>query len=134
MNIREGSDFVDYYEVLGVSPSADIPEIRKAYIIQAKHHHPDAGGSTEMMKVLNKAYRTLTSSTQKAAYDMLHSFHVGTTKPEDYRYSEGREVSDVTDMSDDEIDGFLDTLLAEYDRTPPKPKPGMRQWFKNHFD
>lgn len=127
------TEFVDYYELLGVKPTTDIPQIRKAYLLKAKEHHPDAGGSTETMQQLNKAYKTLTSSTAKAAYDMLHSFHTGETQPGDYKYSDGREVKDVTDMTDDEVDAFLDNLFKEYRSGPPKEKQGVRDWFKKIF-
>lgn len=134
MGVSGSSEFVDYYAVLGVKPTAEISEIRKAYIISAKRHHPDAGGSTEVMQSLNQAYRTLTSSTSKAAYDMLHSFHTGAAQPSDYRYDDGREVNNVTDMGDEEIDAFLDNLFDEYRNGPPKTKQGVRDWFKKLFD
>jgi curved DNA-binding protein CbpA len=126
------SDFVDYYELLGVQPDAEVAFIRKVYIRQAKENHPDAGGSTEIMQQLNVAYKTLTSPTAKAAYDMLHSFHTGQTQT-DYKYADGREVNDVTDMSDDEIDEFLDSLLKEYRSGPPKAKQSVRRRFKRLF-
>lgn len=123
--------FVDYYEVLGVEPTAEIHEIRRAYIIQAKEHHPDAGGSIDAMKQLNTAYKTLKDTTAKGAYDLLHNFHTGSTSPSDYRYGDGREVNDVSDMKDEEIDSFLDSLLVEYRDGAPKSKPSLRQWLKN---
>lgn len=130
MSSSSSAEFVDYYDVLGVEPTAQIQEIRRAYIIKAKQHHPDAGGSIEAMQRLNTAYKTLKSSTAKAAYDMLHSFHVGSTSPGDYRYADGREVKDVTDMSDAEIDSFLDNLFTEYRNGPPKPEQSAWQRIK----
>jgi curved DNA-binding protein CbpA len=126
-------EFVDYYELLGIKPTAEIHEIRRAFILRAKQHHPDAGGSTETMQRLNSAYRTLASSTSKASYDLMHNFHIGNTKPSDYRYSGGREVNDVTDMTDTEIDSFLDELFTEYRQGPPTRKQGLRLWFKKLF-
>jgi curved DNA-binding protein CbpA len=133
MSTSGSADFVDYYTLLGVKPTAEITEIRRAYILKAKEHHPDAGGATEMMQQLNIAYKTLTSSTAKGAYDMLHSFHVGSTKPGDYRYSDGRKVHDVDDMTDSEIDMFLDDLLDEFRYGQPKPKQTVGQWLKKYF-
>lgn len=123
--------FVDYYEVLGIEPTAEISEIRRAYILKAKRHHPDAGGSPEMMRQLNRAYKTLKDTTSKASYDLLHGFKVGSTKPGDYRYGDGREINEVSDMKDEEIDSFLDSLLVEYRDGAPKTKQGVRQWLKN---
>lgn len=137
MTSSGSSKFVDYYELLGVSHDADIAQIRRAFIRQAKQHHPDAGGTDDTMQHLNAAYKTLMSATAKAAYDMLHSFHTGSTKPGDYKYQDGRTVNTVTDMEDDEIDSFLDNLFAEYRNGPPKasePKPTVKQRVKKLFD
>lgn len=126
--------FTDYYLLLGIEPTADIPDIRRAFIAKAKEHHPDAGGTTEFMQQLNLAYKTLMSPTAKGAYDMLHNFHSGTTKPSDYRYHEGRQINDVTDMSDAEIDTFLDDLFNEYRNGPPKSQATVKQRFKKLFE
>jgi len=131
MSTADGTEFVDYYELLDIGPTAEISHIRRAYILKAKEHHPDAGGSTEMMKLLNKAYKTLTSSSAKAAYDMIHSIEVGTTRATDYRYGGGREVAGVEDMTDDEIDNFLDSLLNEHRSGPKAAKPGILKWFND---
>ena len=133
MNHQVNANFIDHYKTLGVSPSAELGEIRRAYIVQAKLQHPDAGGLTQDMQKLNLAYKTLTDDSTKAAYDMLHSFHVGTTEPGDYTYNNGREVTDVTDMSDGEIDQFLDDLFNEYRDGPHANRQGVRQWFKKLF-
>lgn len=133
MSSADSANFVDYYEVLGVAPASEFEEIRRAYILKAKEHHPDTGGSIEMMRQLNTAYKTLKDSTSKAAYDMLHSFHMGTTHPNDYSYSDGRKVSGVNDMADDEIDSFLDSLLSEYRHGVPKSKLTFRQWLKQYL-
>ncbi|NLL51141.1 MAG: DnaJ domain-containing protein, partial [Peptococcaceae bacterium] len=34
-------DFKDYYKILGVSPDADIKNIKKVYQKLAKKYHPD---------------------------------------------------------------------------------------------
>jgi curved DNA-binding protein CbpA len=131
------SKFTDYYDLLGIQPSADIGQIRNAFIQQAKLHHPDAGGSEAIMQQLNLAYKTLMSPTAKATYDMLHNFHTGETQPGDYKYQDGREVNGVTDMNDDEIDSFLDSLFAEYRHGPPEPtepRPTVKQRVKRLFD
>ena len=134
MNGSGGTDFVDYYALLGVPPGADATLIRRAFIQKAKEHHPDVGGSTQMMRLLNTAYKTLMSATAKASYDMLHSFHAGTTKPGQYAYQQGRVVRDVADMTDAEIDRFLDSVLAEYRNKPKKPRPTFKQVFKTFFE
>lgn len=45
----------DPYEVLGVRSDTDMEDIELIYKAKAKRAHPDAGGSVEAMKELNKA-------------------------------------------------------------------------------
>lgn len=45
----------DPFAVLGIAPTADEAQIRKAWRLGARMAHPDAGGSAERMHVLNEA-------------------------------------------------------------------------------
>lgn len=49
----------NHIALLGVSTSASAEEIRKAWKDKAKIHHPDRGGSAEMMVAVNAAYEAL---------------------------------------------------------------------------
>jgi curved DNA-binding protein CbpA len=127
------SSFVDFYEVLGVPTDADIAVIRKAYIVKAKANHPDAGGSTETMQQLNVAYKTLTNPSAKAAYDMVYGYQHGTIAAGEFDDTNAYFTRDITDMSDDEIEDYLDTLFAEYHFVAPKAKQGLGQWLRSLF-
>lgn len=60
----------DYYEILGVSRSASIDEIKKAYRKMAHLYHPDKkGGDEEKFKEINEAYQTLSDPQKRSAYD-----------------------------------------------------------------
>ncbi len=63
----------DYYELLGVSRTADTEEIKKAYRKLALKYHPDRNGgskeSEERFKEITQAYEVLRDSDQRAAYD-----------------------------------------------------------------
>ncbi|MBI3650578.1 MAG: J domain-containing protein [Acidobacteria bacterium] len=59
----------DYYEVLGVEPTATSEEIEKAYRSEARKKHPDSGGSEEAMKELNEARDFLADAQTRKAYD-----------------------------------------------------------------
>lgn len=117
--------FVDYYKLLGLKPDAATGQIRAAYLQCAKIHHPDVGGSAREMRLYNEAYKTLANQSAKAAYDMIHGYHTGETKPSDYKYSDGRAVNSVDDMNDFEIDMFVDSLWAEY-KNAPKRSPKVK--------
>lgn len=56
-----------YYDILGVTQQATVAQIKSAYHKKAKECHPDNGGSTKQMVLVNKAYAVLT--TERVAYD-----------------------------------------------------------------
>ena len=59
----------DLYEVLQVRRGAEPEVIRAAYRALARKHHPDFGGSSERMAVINEAWAVLGNEVQRAAYD-----------------------------------------------------------------
>jgi hypothetical protein len=69
--------FVDYYELLQVSPNADDDTIQRVFRHLAKKYHPDAatGGDVQRFNRLLDACRVLTDATQRAAYDIAYKRH-----------------------------------------------------------
>ncbi|CAF0855621.1 unnamed protein product [Adineta ricciae] len=57
------------YNVLGVEPSATQDEITRAARKKALEHHPDRGGSHEMMQQVNAARDILSDPEKRRAYD-----------------------------------------------------------------
>jgi len=62
----------DYYEILGVSRSADKEELKRAYRRLARKYHPDVNkepGAEERFKEINRAYEVLSDPEMKARFD-----------------------------------------------------------------
>jgi len=64
----------DFYQILGVSKGASDADIKKAYRVLARKHHPDVDkseGAHERFKEINEAYQVLSDSRKRQAYDQF---------------------------------------------------------------
>jgi curved DNA-binding protein CbpA len=63
--------FVDYYEILQLSPNADQTTIERVYRLLAKKYHPDnvQGGDEEKFRHILEAFRVLSDPVKRAGYD-----------------------------------------------------------------
>jgi curved DNA-binding protein CbpA len=64
-----GMDPSDHYRTLQVDPEAEFDVIRAAHRVLAAKHHPDVGGSPELMARINGAWTILSDPAARAAYD-----------------------------------------------------------------
>lgn len=72
--------FVDYYEVLQVSPNASLEAIQRVYRMLAQLYHPDNTdtGNSETFHLLMRAYQVLSDPERRAKYDI--EYHSQRTK------------------------------------------------------
>lgn len=68
------AEFVDYYELLQLSPNADTDTIQRVFRLLAQRLHPDNKdtGNEPLFQQLLKAYQTLSDPAARAAYDAGH--------------------------------------------------------------
>jgi len=89
---------INYYQVLQVQEGSDRDEIRNSFRKLVKKYHPDKTktngiSSEDKIKLLIKAYKTLTDSEKRIHYDtQLQSYNIRdfyykeNTKRESYKY------------------------------------------------
>ena len=71
------SDFVDYYELLQISPNAELETIHRVYKMLATRYHPDntETGDLSRFLLLNQAYETLCDHQRRSSYNALYEEH-----------------------------------------------------------
>jgi curved DNA-binding protein len=70
-------EFKDYYEILGVEPSADAAEMKKAYRRLARKYHPDLNPDEDAearFKEVAEAWEVLKDDSRRAEYDELRRY------------------------------------------------------------
>jgi curved DNA-binding protein CbpA len=73
--------FIDYYEILQLSPNASLDTVERVYRMLAKRYHPDNQdtGDPVQFAELQQAYELLSNPTQRAAYDVKYDENRATT-------------------------------------------------------
>ena len=70
-------DYKDYYEILGVSPTAEKKVIQQTFRKLARKYHPDLNPgnkeSEEKFKIINEAYQVLSDAEKRKKYDELRA-------------------------------------------------------------
>lgn len=71
---NEREHFVDYYELMQISPNAEVETVQRVYRMLAARYHPDnpETGDAEKFLLLNEAYRILADHERRAAYDATY--------------------------------------------------------------
>lgn len=65
-------DFIDYYEVLQISPRAELETIKRVFKLLAVRVHPDnpTSGDADQFRLLKEAYETLSDPRKRQTYDL----------------------------------------------------------------
>jgi curved DNA-binding protein len=103
MIMQTPDEFIDYYEILQVSPTCDATALEAAYRHYAKMYHPDHIETADVTKFNDviSAYRMLREPQQRAKYDAIHLVH----KPRRQRPANARDfqIDEKTALNDAEI-------------------------------
>ena len=114
-------DFVDYYELLQLSPNADTDTVERVFRHLAKKCHPDHPefADSNLFHQIVEAHRTLADPELRAAYDIKH---------QDYWNSKWKLASDASDgtaLADDQATRERLLSLLYVQRRRNMKNPGM---------
>jgi curved DNA-binding protein CbpA len=75
----EPSNFVDYYEILEISPNANAGTIERMFRYFAQLYHPDnhETGDRARFDIIMEAHDALSDPGKRAQYDVKHKHHSG---------------------------------------------------------
>jgi curved DNA-binding protein CbpA len=110
----------NYYHILQVPTDAPLKDIRDSYKRLAIALHPDknkAPDATAAFQLLNRAYETLKSESQRATYDLILFEGLSRRSPEESKtripkYDEKKQPGGVTESN---FTNFKDTMYEEFD-------------------
>ena len=115
------ADLVDYYEMMQISPNAELPTIQRVYRLLAARYHPDnpETGNTDQFVLLQKAYQVLSDPEARAEYDSALAQQSGGPMPV-------FEMKEFVVGIDAEMNRRLGVLCLLYNRRKSDPdKPSL---------
>jgi len=110
--------FVDYYEVLQVSQTADHETVERVYRLLAKRYHPDnqhSGDATRFSEV-HEAYEVLSDPKRRAEYDVRYDDNRGMQ----WKIFDQASAADGREQDRRIFHGVLSLLYAARRRDPER--------------
>ncbi len=117
--------FVDYYEVLQISPNADQETVYRVYRVQAQRFHPDnlETGNAEAFRLISDAYQALGDPQKRADYDVQHRNSRYQAKRDEFEQSTSSSTLADEHRKRHEI---LTILYRKRTAHPDQPAMGLR--------
>ena len=114
-----GSSFTDYYDLMQISPNADLETIQHVFRHLAKKWHPDRKGDPGRFQILVEAHKTLTNTERRAAYDLRYQ------KFWENKWNLAAEATDGRAIADDSVvrEGLLSLYYVQ--RRSKMNDPGL---------
>ncbi len=84
--------FIDYYQLLGLTPLSTPDQIKQAFRQLARHYHPDVAGksATEQFQLIHEAYQVLIDPQKRSHYDkrwqVYHKTNIKRSEPPTVRH------------------------------------------------
>jgi len=116
---------LDYYEILQLSPMAEMETIHRVYRIMAGRYHPDspAGGDPERFLLLSEAYRVLSDPALRSQHDQFRDAAPTRTLP----LFQARAFVDEKEGERNRRLGVLCLLYSQRSRNPDCPTIGLME-------
>jgi curved DNA-binding protein CbpA len=118
-------EFVDFYEVLQLSQSADTETIERVFRLLAKRYHPDnqESGDEEKFRQVHDAYEVLTDPEKRARFDVRNDSEKNTS------WQIFRDATALGSHEDDRriMRGVLNLLFSARRRDPERGGIGTFQ-------
>jgi curved DNA-binding protein CbpA len=117
--------FVDYYEVMQISPNADSDTLHRVYRILAQRYHPDnqETGDAEEFRLITEAYGTLGDPALRIAYDVKHK----TARRLNWKIFDQSNSTQGVDAERRKREGVLSLLYRKRVCQPEQPSMSLRE-------
>ncbi|MCS7023363.1 MAG: DnaJ domain-containing protein [Bryobacteraceae bacterium] len=119
------TDFVDYYELLQISPNAEAETIQRVFRMLAQRYHPDnkETGNEPIFQQLLKAYHVLSDPARRAAYDVQHRSQTRLT----WQIFDQTTASSGRGHEQRKRQGILGLLYQKRQHSPTQPGLNVRE-------